>query len=193
MGRIREFVPRPVGTLSTASPYSVPSRWGSYGKRCYQKFKNSLDVMKTLAVRGLWFACILAAPAMQAGTGTAMNLAGDWRFALDRGDAGTNEHWFSRPLPDRIQLPGLLQAQGYGDEISTNTPWVLSLYDRFWYQRADYLAYAQAGKVKVPFVCQPPRHYLGAAWYQREIIIPEQWQGKRVALFLERPHWETTV
>ncbi len=118
-------------------------------------------------------------------------LAGPWRFQLDRADVGVNEKWFTRDLADKINLPGILQAQGYGDEISTNTPWVLSLYDKLWYQRADYLAYTQPGKVKVPFLCQPPRHYLGAAWYQRDIEIPKEWEGRRVVLFLERTRWET--
>jgi beta-galactosidase len=120
-----------------------------------------------------------------------LTLAGEWRFALDRADVGVKEAWFNRNLTDRIQLPGVLQAQGYGDEISTNTPWVLSLYDKNWFQRADYTNYTQPGHVKVPFVCQPPRHYLGAAWYQRDIEIPTNWAGRRVVLFLERTRWET--
>jgi hypothetical protein len=120
-------------------------------------------------------------------------LAGEWRFSLDRSDVGVREQWFNLDLKDRIKLPGALQSQGYGDEISTGTPWVLSLYDRLWYERADYKAYTQPGSVKVPFLSQPPRHYLGAAWYQREIEIPHEWQERRVVLSLERPHWETTV
>ena len=121
------------------------------------------------------------------------SLAGQWRFALDRSDVGVSERWFTKNLPDKITLPGVLQAQGFGDEISVITPWVLSLYDRLWYLRADYAAYTNAGNVKVPFVCQPPRHYLGAAWYQRDVAIPTDWAGRRVTLFLERPRWETRV
>ncbi len=122
-------------------------------------------------------------------------LAGQWRFALDRHDTGTAEKWFTHDLPasDKIQLPGILEAQGYGDEISTTTPWVLSLYDHFWYLRADYAADTNAGSVKVPFLCQPPRHYLGAAWYHRDVDVPANWSGRHVSLFLERPHWKSTV
>jgi len=120
-------------------------------------------------------------------------LAGEWRFALDRADAGADENWFAKKLPDKIQLPGILEAQGYGDEISTGTPWVLSLYDHFWFLRADYAACTNAGNVKVPFISQPARHYLGAAWYQRDVEIPANWSGKRVVLFLERPKWKSTV
>src|SRR5205085_28511 len=122
-----------------------------------------------------------------------INLAGAWRFALDQDDVGVKEEWFSRDLPQVINLPGALQSQGYGDEISTETPWVLSLYDRFWYLRENYKAYTSAGNVKVPFLSQPPKHYLGAAWYQRDVEIPENWKEKHVTLTLERPHWETTL
>ncbi len=121
------------------------------------------------------------------------SIAGKWRFAMDEADAGIDAKWFNAELTNHIELPGVLQSQGYGNEISITTPWVLSLYDRNWFLRADYAAWTNAGNVKVPFVCQPPRHYLGAAWYQRDIDVPQSWQGRRVVLFLERPHWETRV
>ena len=120
-------------------------------------------------------------------------LAGEWRFALDRADAGLRERWFERELAQRIRLPGVLQSQGYGDEINTQTPWVLSLYDRFWFLREGYKAYTRPGGVKVPFLSQPPRHYVGPAWYQRDVDIPEAWGGRRVVLFMERPRWESTL
>src|SRR5438552_2892677 len=120
-------------------------------------------------------------------------LDGFWRFELDPVDAGVQQQWFNRDLRNRIRLPGILQAQSFGDEISTDTPWVLTLYDRNWYLRDDYKAYIEPGKVKVPFLSQPPRHYLGAAWYQRDIQILPYMVGRRILLTLERPHWETTV
>jgi len=125
--------------------------------------------------------------------GKPLDLTGLWNFALDDTDSGVSQQWFNRILTDRIRLPGVLQSQGFGNEISATTPWVLSLYDRYWYLREDYKAYAQSRSVKVPFLSQPPRHYLGAAWYQREIQIPPQWVNSRTVLTLERPHWETTV
>ena len=64
----------------------------------------------------------------QQSAAAVVSLAGEWRFALDREDAGVGEQWFGRALADRITLPGILQAQGYGDRVGTDTPWVLSLY-----------------------------------------------------------------
>jgi len=124
-----------------------------------------------------------------------MPLAGEWRFALDRNDVGTNENWFTKDLADKIQLPGILQAQGYGDDISTDTPWVLTLGEAWWKIQPASLRdhFSQPGHVEVPFLSQPPKHYLGAAWYQRDIDIPTNWSGKHFTLFLERAHWKSTV
>jgi beta-galactosidase len=154
--------------------------------------KSQWDFGKLFPMGRILFIAILFL-AFGAHCAETVPLAGKWRFALDRKDVGTNEQWFAKKLPDRIKLPGVLEAQGYGDKIGIHTPWVMSLYDHFWYLRANYAAYTNAGSVKVPFLCQPPRHYLGAAWYQRDIEIPTDWQGKRMVLFLERPHWKTTV
>ena len=46
------------------------------------------------------------------------DLAGIWRFEIDKEDRGFAEHWEKRRLTQTITLPGCLQAQGYGDAIS---------------------------------------------------------------------------
>jgi len=136
--------------------------------------------------------CILLLPVLSQAA-SPISLDGVWRFDLDPGDVGVVQQWFNRPMRSFIRLPGSLQSQNWGNDITTDTPWVLSLYDRYWYLREDYKAYTERGKVKVPFLSQPMRHYLGAAWYQRDIEIPRDMQGRRILLRLERPHWQTTV
>jgi hypothetical protein len=84
-------------------------------------------------------------------------------------------------------------SQDYGDDVSTGTPWVLSLYDRFWFLRDDDRNDTNAADTKVPFLSQPTNHFIGPAWYQREIEIPANWENKRVTLYLERANWETRV
>jgi beta-galactosidase len=122
-------------------------------------------------------------------------LEGFWQFEMDPGDAGVRQEWFNRILRGRIRLPGIIQwgesQPQYGSPISLDTPWVLSLYDRYWYLRDEYKPYIEPGKVKIPFLSQPPSHYLGAAWFQREIFGSAS--GRRTVLTLERPHWQTTV
>lgn len=143
----------------------------------------------------LFFLLTLCLTARIFAADNSTSLAGEWRFALDRNDAGVNENWFAKNLRDRIQLPGILQAQGYGDDISTNTPWVLTLGEAWWEIQPTALRehFSQPGHVEVPFLAQPPKHYVGAAWYQRDVEIPLDWNGRRVTLFLERAHWKSTV
>lgn len=148
---------------------------------------------KTVSTIFLFLLCSLFPFAETASARETLDLSGEWRFALDRADAGVTENWFNRDLPNTINLPGALQAQNYGDRISAKTPWVLSLYDKFWFEREDYKAYAAGENVRVPFLSQPPKHYLGAAWYQRDVEIPPAWRAERAVLFLERPHWSSTV
>jgi beta-galactosidase len=135
------------------------------------------------------------APEAQAREG-AVSLAGRWRFALDDADVGAADNWFGKVMPSdlAIRLPGILQTQGYGAEITTHTQFVAALpRDMRWYLLPQYQAYTKPGNVKVPYLSQPVRHYLGVAWYQREIEVPTAWTGKRIALQLERTRWRTDV
>ncbi len=151
-------------------------------------------LLRLIFITLLLSVCLLPARAqVQPHVTIPQDLSGVWWLRLDRNDEGVNQQWYNaRAAFGFIRLPGILQAQNYGDDITTKTPWVLSLYDRFWYLREDYKDYTERN-VRVPFLSQPPRHYLGVAWYQREINIPTYWAGRRVVLTLERPHWETTV
>jgi hypothetical protein len=91
-------------------------------------------------------------------------LAGTWGFRLDPANSGHREAWQDRePGADTIFLPGSTDQAGYGTK--TSGP------EKGWLSR--------------PFT------YTGAAWYQKRITIPEAWRGRRVTLFLERPHWQT--
>lgn len=137
--------------------------------------------------------CILIGT--QASASPAIQLAGDWNFEMDREDEGEKSRWFTRELADRIVLPGVLQSQGYGDEISVDTPWVVGLGGEWWKLQPKEVTdvFSQPGKVEVPFLSQPPRHYLGAAWYQRDVVVSEDAKDFRAELFLERPRWESTV
>lgn len=77
----------------------------------------------------------------------------------------TAAKWFNQRLPDTIELPGSCQQRGFGEKTT----------------------YRALGRLTSLI------EYVGPAWYQREIIIPAAWHNKRVELFLERCHWESTV
>lgn len=122
-----------------------------------------------------------------------ISLAGTWRFELDREDRGLLEHWYQRSLSQHIALPGVLQAQGFGDDVTPATKWTGQVVDRSYFTAPEYEPYRRPGNIKIPFWLQPDKHYVGPAWYQRDLEIPEAWRGQRVILTLERPHWQTLV
>ncbi len=123
----------------------------------------------------------------------SLSLAGEWRIALDPDDEGLPARWHGRELADTVTLPGAMEAQGYGDEVTVATRWTGSIVDRSWFTAPRYAPYREPGNVKVPFWLQPDRHYQGAVWYQRDVEVPAQWEGRRLVLSLERPHWHTMV
>ncbi|MHC4157468.1 MAG: sugar-binding domain-containing protein [Planctomycetota bacterium] len=122
-----------------------------------------------------------------------ISLAGQWDFRLDPQGVGEKENWFETELPQCIKLPGSTAENGFGDDISVNTKWTGTVVDKSWYTEEKYEKYRQPGNVKLPFWLTPLKHYIGPAWYQKTINIPDSWRNKRVVLFLERPHWETKV
>ncbi|HQG47695.1 MAG TPA: hypothetical protein PK373_01295, partial [Sedimentisphaerales bacterium] len=143
---------------------------------------------RTLCV-GLLLACWVAPKTSSA---NPLDLAGTWSVELDRQDRGETDKWFERNLSAKVSLPGVLTAQGHGDPPSMKTPWVGNI-NQAWFNDPYYKQYQTDNNFKMPFWLQPDRYYAGAAWYQRQIEIPQNWKGKRIVLFLERPHWKTTV
>ncbi|MGB0744014.1 MAG: sugar-binding domain-containing protein, partial [Opitutales bacterium] len=87
-----------------------------------------------------------------------ISLAGEWRFQLDGEDVGVKEKWYSEKLVDTILLPGTTDEAKKGIR---NTKRVDDRLSRPW-------------------------KWVGAAWYQREVEIPEDWAGKRITLQMER-------
>ena len=94
-----------------------------------------------------------------------MDLSGTWSFQLDDEKAGERERWFEKDLAESIRLPGSTDEQGFG---------------------------VRAVKPQRTRLTREYR-YVGPAWYQKTIEIPESWKGKYVELFLERAMWETRV
>ncbi len=160
-------------------------------------FRVAIPAFDFMRMRASVFFLVLLATALGhnlwAAAEKTISLAGNWRFQLDRADAGIQEGWFDRALSNTIQLPGSLQERGYGDDISTNTVWTGSLNERSWFTAERYARYRQPGHVRVPFWLQPDKSYVGVAWYQRQVVIPEKWRGKRLVARFERAHWTTTL
>lgn len=122
-----------------------------------------------------------------------INLSGTWRFRLDAQDEGIKQQWYNQKLQDTIHLPGSLQDEGYGNEVTAETVWYSGKLAGIWRTSPLYAKYRQPGNVKIFEWLQPLKHYIGAAWYQRKVRIPAGWGGRRIKLFLERVHWSSTV
>ncbi|MBR5085039.1 MAG: beta-glucuronidase, partial [Prevotella sp.] len=116
-------------------------------------------------------------------------LDGEWQFAIDRSRDGTHPKRYT----ETVSLPGSMLTNGKGDPISVHTQWTGSLYDSSYYFNPRMEPYRHEGRMKIPFFLTPERHYVGHAWYCRKVTVPREWKGRRVTLFLERPHIETTL
>lgn len=139
----------------------------------------------------LFFCLLLIAQLLHAQN--IIDLTGEWDFQIDKENKGIDEKWYARPLNDKINLPGSMPEKLKGERPSLQTQWTGSLYDSSFYYNPELEMFRRTGNIKFPFFLTPERRYVGAAWYKREIHIPSSWKGKRVMLFLERPHIETTV
>ncbi|WP_311950332.1 exo-beta-1,4-galactosidase [Mucilaginibacter terrae] len=120
-------------------------------------------------------------------------LNGTWLFQTDLDDKGVTEKWFLNKLTDQVNLPGSMAQNLKGDDITLKTKWTGSIYDSSFYFNPHLAKYRKPGNIKIPFWLTPAKHYVGVAWYQKQVTIPKTWAGKRVVLFLERTHTETRV
>jgi hypothetical protein len=148
---------------------------------------------KEMIVRFCVFLFFLFFLVSRAFSQNTVDLSGQWKFRLDPRDQGIKQRWFAATLPDRIHLPGSLQCQGYGNDITAENDWYSGKLDGIWRSSPLYAKYRRPGQVKIFQWLQPLKHYIGPAWYQRTIQIPLSWKDKMITLFLERVHWSSTL
>ena len=122
-----------------------------------------------------------------------LSLAGEWQFRIDSLDKGVDNKWYNDSFIETVRLPGSMAENGKGDEVSLKTSWTGDIVDKSYFTAKEYEKYRQPGNIKIPFWLKPVKYYKGVAWYQKEVEIPEGWNGKNITLFLEQCHWESTV
>lgn len=118
-----------------------------------------------------------------------ISLAGDWQFQVDRSHTVTATSEYD----DHIQLPGSMPQRLKGDKPNLHTVWTGALYDSSYYHNPHMAKYQTEDNFKVPFFLTPDRHYVGTAWYRKEIDVPKSFKGKCLEIYLERPHITTTL
>ena len=136
---------------------------------------------------------VVAQNKTKGGAGHEINLAGDWQFQIDSLAQGIQNKWYAGDLKDHITLPGSMTTNLKGNEVTVATPWTGGIVDSGYFTKPQYAQYRKAGQIKVPFWLQPDKYYKGAAWYQKTVDIPASWNGQHIELYIERPHWETTL
>lgn len=102
----------------------------------------------------------------------SIDISGLWNYALDADDEGINKEWYKHILNNSgFKLPGTTAENKAGEELVMdavmNKDTVHSLRQRY--------------------------KYVGAAWYQRFIEIPKEWDEKKVFLFLERVMFQSKL
>jgi len=122
-----------------------------------------------------------------------MSLAGEWKFRIDSLDKGVENKWYNDLAVETVSFPGSMAENNKGYEVTLKTDWTGEIVDKSYFTEKKYEKYRQPGNIKIPFWLKPVKYYKGVAWYQKEIDLPEGWNGKNIMLFLERPHWESTV
>lgn len=127
-----------------------------------------------------------------------LDLSGQWAFQIDSQDKGISEKWFETELQDTIALPGSMPERNKGLAVGYETKFTGSVWKEYeagksWVDDENYKPYLTEDKFKYPFWLISDYHYVGAAWYQKEVTIPDTWVGQPVVLHLERPHWETQL
>lgn len=123
-----------------------------------------------------------------------MDLSGQWSYKLDTADVGISENWQSLKFTNKLKLPGSLNENNIGFDVTVDTHWTGNMWnDSLWYTDPKMEKYRQEGNIKIPFWLQPNKTYKGAAWYQKEVEIPQDWENSTINLHLERVHWEATL
>jgi hypothetical protein len=136
---------------------------------------------------------LLSTITSQHAQGQKIDLSGTWKFKMDPADLGITEKWYQNSFSERVQLPGCMAENHKGEDITCDTKWTGDILDKRFFTDAAYEKYRQPGKIKMPCWLTPEKHYEGAAWYQKIVVIPTDWAGQPIELSLERAHWETQV
>ncbi|ANQ51651.1 glycoside hydrolase family 2 [Flammeovirga sp. MY04] len=102
-----------------------------------------------------------------------IDISGEWTVALDSLNKGHEEEWFTKVIEHgtEIFLPSTLDENKLGTKV-IKTPDM----------SRDNL-----------FELSRRYTYIGPAWYQRKVSVPEEWKGKSIELELERVIWKSEV
>lgn len=117
-----------------------------------------------------------------------VSLDGTWRFQLDPDNKGVDDKWYERNLEDSITLPGTTDLAHKGYPLRKN-----SMDYEVKFPESDWPGHPTPARIDEAGHLVGDWAYIGKAWYQRDISIPDSWAEKQVELLLERVIWRTDV
>ncbi len=123
----------------------------------------------------------------------SFSLSGEWKFRIDSTNIGEKQNYQTTSLNETVQLPGSMNLNGKGYEIGVNTKWTGSMWNKDWYNSDFYAPYRTKENLKIVFWLSPNKVYTSAAWYNKEIEIPQKWSDKAIVISLERCHWVSSI
>jgi hypothetical protein len=103
----------------------------------------------------------------------SQSLAGEWQVRLDPKIVGASQNWISPDarFEQKINLPGTTDEAGLGVPLAMK-PIV-----------------SKEGLARL----HRKTSFIGPVWYRRTVEIPQDWEGRRITLLLERVIWESQV
>jgi len=136
----------------------------------------------------------LAAWAMSARAQT-IDLSGEWKFRMDPDAIGQTDKWYTDySFDEAVMIPGSMMTNGKGYDVSAETKFVMTIHEgNPYYSSDEYEQYRRKDNIKIPFALQPCKYYTGQAWYNREVVIPEDWDEMSIFMTIERCHWKSTL
>lgn len=102
-----------------------------------------------------------------------IDLSGSWKYILDESEMLNGKEVFKEGIyNDILNLPGTISSNKVGHKLHI---------------ASKKLTKENLNGLKQEF------SYLGWVWYQKEVLIPREWDGKNIVLFLERVMFESEV
>ena len=92
---------------------------------------------------------------------SSVDLSGNWNYRLDPQGVGEQQKWFENSFAEELTLPGSLNTNGIGDDVSVATPWVGSMWNKCCYESDAYAKYREKDNTKIVFWLSPNKYYVG--------------------------------
>lgn len=95
----------------------------------------------------------------------SMDISGNWKYRTDEADCGVQNAWFAVQFTESaFKLPG----SACENKIGT---------------KQEYYKELTKESIRAP---REAYEYIAPLWFQKEVVIPKEWEGKSISLFLER-------